>query len=324
MPGMLYIVPLYTDKCGDNICVDSFLAELVVWGHPFTVIRKQKLRPEPSKIYWVIAKGKQGLKAALILQASLRPQVKIICLGKPLGPIKNYAMSSSEIIHPGNLSDVCTIQLPLIRKEAIEHYREREKTGVVHNGEEGNYSVHLIGGDTFIFKYSQIFFDAIEKTVSSKEGRHYLIASRRTTPLILQKLYGISKRQQNCFVLAWDGNDNRYWSTLAKATQCFVAEDSISMVMEAALLEKTLSIVVLPKKRLNFFINRCGLLLTQFLLFMSPFQLFFCDKARFKYIFKKHAQNHKDFHNTIINDRQVIQDFFHKHFSITNEPETDK
>ena len=205
---------------------------------------------EPPWPDMIITIGRRPSSAAMWVREQSQRQTKIILVGKPSGRIDPYdlVIVSGET-HLPMLNNVMRTVLPLMQVDqqaianAIEAWRPRLQNlprpliGILLGGPTGSFSY----GDALV----QHVIEASTEIINQHQGTPYISTSRRTPDEFLARLrQGLPA---GAVLYDWSAAEpNPYQALLGDADGLLVAEDSISMMIEAVRNRRPLALLPIP------------------------------------------------------------------------------
>ena len=258
------------DKRGDNGQVEE-IAQALPWPwerrrlqmrEPY-VIGKPKVaaslhhidlaRSDPLEPPWpdlIITIGRRPSMAALWTREQSGGHTKIVLLGKPSGPLRDYdlVVAGAEAQLPP-MANVMGITLPLMRIDeaavAVAKAAWAERFADLPRPLIGV----LVGGPTGPFAYDRSVREDLLKLAAEilrDGGTPYFTTSRRTPAKLVQALGAQLPEAARLFAWSPEAADNPYLALLGHADGFVVTGDSISMMVEVAKLRRPLAIFPLP------------------------------------------------------------------------------
>lgn len=262
---------LLGDKGGDNGQVETIVAALPwpvtykhlqmkpqwVQGKPkycATVDHLDLAASDPLEGPWpdlVITIGRRPSMAALWVKAQSGGRTKIVLVGKPSGPMGDFALviAGAENQMPP-LDNFLPTVLPFMRVEAAQVAEEAAAWSARLAHLNRPLVAIFVGGQTDPFVMNATVARGLVATaqwvVDVLGGTPYVVTSRRTTPDVLSVLRTELPAQAVYFEWSADSPDNPYRALLGTADGFVVTGDSISMMVEVVYLHKPLAIFPLP------------------------------------------------------------------------------
>lgn len=260
---------LLSDKGGDNAQVEMIAHALAmpattkrIFPKPQYVLGKPFFRPSRSHLDlqrsdsltgpWpdlIITIGRRPAMAALWVQKQSKGQCKIVLLGRP----KRFHRRFSLVIAPAQYDvpeddKILSLELPLLSsnrdalKRALPVWKPRLSTLAKP------LTAVFIGGKTDPYQFDAKLAEHLLASLPSLEGDGYFYfsTSRRTPPDVVATLKEQLPKNASLFCWSDAPADNPYHALLALADRFIVTGDSVSMMVEVALLGKPLAIVQLP------------------------------------------------------------------------------
>ncbi len=269
-PPLIWLV--IGDKGGDNAQVTMVSNALglpvvtkTVLPKPRYVLGKPFFRPslhhldlqrsDPLEGPWpdlILTIGRRPAMAALWIQKQSQQTSKIVLLGRP----KRFRKRFSLIITPCQYQvpddpQLLRLKLPLfsVDKEAITAEGAAWQARLEQLPRP--ITALMVGGKTDPFRFDADTARELMASIraATANGSLYISTSRRTAPAVTDII-----RQQlpdNGRLFCWgdDNKDNPYRALLSQADNFVVTGDSISMMVEVALMNQPLAIYRLPHQR---------------------------------------------------------------------------
>ncbi len=258
------------DKRGDNGQVEE-IAQALGWPcerrrlqmrEPY-VIGKPRVaatlhhidpaRSDPLEPPWpdlIITIGRRPSMVALWIREQSGGRAKIVLLGKPSGPLRDYdlVVVGAEAQLPP-LPNVLGITLPLMRIDEAAVAAAKEAWAARFADLPRPLIAVLVGGPTGPFAYGRSVVEGflnLAAEIRRKGGTPYFTTSRRTPRNVVEAL--AAKLPESARLFAWspEAADNPYLALLGHADGFVVTGDSISMMVEVAKLRRPLAIFPLP------------------------------------------------------------------------------
>jgi uncharacterized protein len=194
----------------------------------------------------VIATGKRSVPVALHIRAESQGRSKLVQLGRPRAPLSLFdlVLTTPQYGLPP-ASNLMELSLPFAsREEATEHERERWAAEWISLPRP--LVAVLIGAGNFPQRFGiQDAADLVARLdIAVPEGSLLLIGSPRTRADVLAALAAAAGKRARVYPFCQ--LDNPYRAALALADQLVVTSDSMSMIADAILSRKPVSIHQLP------------------------------------------------------------------------------
>lgn len=258
------------DKRGDNGQVEE-IAQALGWpcerrnlqmrapyvlGKPRVAASLHHIDParsdalEPPWPDLILTVGRRPSMASLWIREQSGGRTKIVLVGKPSGPLKDYdliVVGAEAQLPP--LANVVGITLPAMRidERAVAVAKENWRTRFADLPRP--VIAVLVGGPTGPFAFDRSVREGLLKLaaqVARDGGTPYFTTSRRTPRSLVQALEAGLPDAARLFIWSPEAHDNPYLALLGHADGFVVTGDSISMMVEVAKLRRPLAIFPLP------------------------------------------------------------------------------
>jgi mitochondrial fission protein ELM1 len=267
---------ILSDKLGDNGQVEA-IANALPWPcerkqvlmQPRYVKGKPRFRPTLQHIDldrsdalqapWpdlVLTMGRRPAMVALWVRQQSAGKTRVVLVGKPTSRMLDFDLIiSSAEKHMPALDNYLPITLPLMRidpqvvEDAARQWQPR------FEGMPRPIIGIMVGGATSPFVMNHAVAEDLLATarwvIEDLGGTPYVSTSRRTAPVVVKALREGLPKAAGFFEWKAGATDNPYRALLGVADGIIVTGDSISMMVEAIYLRKSLAIFPLPYNMLG-------------------------------------------------------------------------